>query len=301
MAERTLELSDSNDQLKESLTDLKLATEELEETNVELEASLENLKDTQDHLVQSEKMAALGKLTAGVSHEINTPLGVCLTASTYAIHLVDQLRSVMAHKKRDEDELELIDDIKSSTDVVVANLKKASQIVENFRKLAEDHANESVQQVAVQTYLENVVANIETGLDHPNVDISIQCAPMIEVKTRPGVLFLILNNLIENAVNHGFRGQDRGTILIEVSQTVTTTTLVVHDDGVGIGLDHIDRLFEPYYTVDNVKDASGMGLNTVYNMVTKKLGGTIEVVSKVGEGTSFVIGLPNVCGLVEGV
>ncbi len=278
-------------------TNLKLFNENLEQLvgdrTQELSQALTNLKAAQTELVESEKMAALGGLVAGIAHEINTPIGIGVTAASLIADKVQELTDALKNgtlKRSDLDKI--MDTLRQSSLMILANLNRAAELIQSFKQVAVDQSSEERRSFDIRAYLEEVLLNLQPKLKRTKINVQIQCDYNIFLDSFPGLISQITTNLVMNALVHAFDPDDNGTILFAISQQPQRLILEVSDDGKGISQDNIGKIFDPFYTTKRGQGGSGLGLHIVYNLVTQKLQGSITCESQVGVGTKFIIQIP---------
>ena len=271
------------------VSDLKKQEFALSELAAELEArvkartqdlsdALDNLKRAQRQLVDTEKMAALGGLVAGVAHEINTPIGISVTAASHLAEQSMQLQRKLesgALKKSDLSEFSEI--AQQSSELVLSNLRRASELVRSFKQVAVDQSSEQKRTIELRAYLTDILSALRPMIRKSQHHIHINCADEIHLCTFPGAIYQITTNLVLNAINHAFIDGEVGNIWIQASVNETHLMLDFEDDGVGIPADIRERVFEPFFTTKRGQGGSGLGLHIVFNLVTQVLGGEITV------------------------
>jgi len=267
---------------------LRLESEHLRE---ELQQSLQTLKTTQEHLINSEKLAVLGSLVAGVAHEINTPLGIGVTAASYISDLVHGMRGSLAagglELKTVANWVETMDD---SAKLLSGNLQRAAEIVRSFKQVSVDQASEGARTFMMREYIQEIITSLHPKLKKGRHRVDLDCPDDLRVNTWPGVLAQILTNLIMNSLLHGFRGREEGLISIQVSNCENDfITLTYADDGAGLAVEELPHLFEPFHTSLRNEGGSGLGTYIIYNLVTQKLGGMISANSQPGQGLRYTI------------
>lgn len=301
VAQRTAQLQMSVDQLgrqREELTEevkLRVAREEsLWNVNQLLENSLERLQIAQDTLVQQEKLAALGGLVAGVAHEINTPIGLGLTAASQFQFLAEELIRKYEAQDLAESEFKLfLADTRELARSIMISLEKAAALVQSFKMVAVDQGHDSLRQFNVAKYIADVLLTHHAKLHKAGVASRLECDPELEILSNPGTWSQILSNLIANSVTHGFAGRRSGNeIVIRVSREGEQLCLDYLDNGKGMDEDTAKRIFDPFFTTNRHNGGSGLGMHVVFNLVTQQLGGTIELDTGRGRGTAFKITLP---------
>ncbi|MDH5204679.1 MAG: PAS domain-containing protein, partial [Hylemonella sp.] len=270
-------------------------TAQLKSANDELLSSLEKLNQAQTHLVRSEKMAALGGLVAGVAHEINTPLGIGITAAS---HLDEKIRKLADRYKSNtlsRDELtDFLAVAEESARMVMSNLERAAELIRSFKQVAVDQTGGMPRRFYLRDYLQEVVRSLRPELDKTAHQIRISCAAEIELLGRPGDYSQIITNLVMNSLTHGFDGIRAGNIAIVAKRLGRNLVLRYSDDGRGIDGEHLGKIFDPFYTTRRGQGGSGLGLHVLYNIVTQGLNGYVSCVSSPGCGAVFEIEVPQV-------
>ncbi|MFA6941557.1 MAG: HAMP domain-containing sensor histidine kinase [Clostridiaceae bacterium] len=252
-----------------------------------------NLRQHQQKLDENEKMVALGNLVAGVAHEINTPLGIGVTTSSYMQKINNQSRKALVEGTFSKKDLvNYMEDMDESLNLLEDNLGRASEIIQSFKKIAVDETNETLEEFNVSQYIHNIIISLKHEYKKHNHSFNIQCDEELTIKGYPGILAQILTNFIMNSIIHGFAEIENGNIEIIAFKENNIFNLQYSDNGCGISKENISKIFNPFFTTKKNVGGSGLGLNIVYNLVTKKLNGYISVTSIVGQGTTFVIKIP---------
>lgn len=268
-------------------------TKELAVTNQELNQALEGLRQTQDQLVQSEKLAALGSLVAGVAHEINTPVGVGVTAASHLDQKTRELAKRYAAGAITRADLEdYLGVVSEATSMILHNLDRAANLIKSFKQVAVDQASEECRTFNVKTYVEEVLLSLRPKLKKTKLQVDARCDPDLTIFSYPGAFSQILTNFIINSLKHGYDEGDTGTITIDIIASGDVLTLTYSDDGKGMQPDHLARVFDPFFTTARGKGGSGLGLSIVYNIVAKTLGGRIFCTSHPGQGTTLTVTIP---------
>ncbi len=272
---------------------VKRRTEELENSNQILYKSMEKLKQTQEQLIESEKMAALGSLVAGVAHEINTPIGIGVTAGSFLKSKTEEINSAYIKGELTREGLEkyLLKSI-SSSELILKNLKRAAELIRSFKKVAVDQTNEQKRRFNLLEYVNDVLTSMRTYLKKSGHKIKLKISPDIELDSFPGIFVQILTNFITNSLNHGFSDRFNGEIIIEAVREENELVLIYSDNGNGMTEDVLKRIFEPFFTTKRSAGGTGLGMHIVYNLVNRNLKGTIKCDSKPGSGTTFIIRIP---------
>lgn len=281
--------------------DLEQRQRELERTNQRLEESLDELRRTQSELIAAEKMAALGQLVAGVAHEVNTPLGVALTASS---HLHVQTRSLgrdVADGKLSRSRLNrFVEESGQIADMIERNLGRAAQLVHSFKQVSVDRSSDGRRTFVLEEFLDELLFSMESQWKRRPIEVEVDCDETVQLDSFPGALGQVIANLVQNALVHAFDTERPGHIRI-VGHPIDDSwvELRVRDDGAGIAADVLNRIFEPFFTTRRGQGGTGLGLHISFNLVTQKLGGTMTVQSQPGKGTEFVLRLPRVAPEAE--
>lgn len=265
-------------------------TRELNEANAALRESLEELRRTQDQLIQSGKMAALGNLVAGVAHEINTPVGIGVTAASLLEEKSREIAEYYAAGQLKRSVLEKY--IRTATEAsssILSNLHRASEMIQSFKQVAVDQTVEEKRRFRIKRYIDEVLLSLRPGYKRTRHTVSVNCSDEISFYSYPGALMQIITNLVMNSLIHGFEGIEQGNIFIDVFTENHALHFRYRDDGKGMKEDLAERIFEPFFTTRRARGGTGLGMHIVYNLVTQTLGGQIECSSAPGKGTVFDI------------
>ncbi|HUS23941.1 MAG TPA: ATP-binding protein [Candidatus Binatia bacterium] len=261
--------------------------------NVELEQALARLKDAQAQLVQNERLAALGSLVAGVAHEINTPVGVGVTAASTLADRAATLRKAYQQGALTRSELEaFIAVADESSQIILRNLQRAADLIHSFKQVAVDQTSGERRRFDLKGYVEEVLLSLAPRLKKSGHTVELSCPPGVMVDSYPGALAQILTNLVSNSLVHGYEAGQRGRLRIEIGHVRGQVVLRFADDGCGIPRENLARIYDPFFTTRRGDGGSGLGLNIVHSLVTQMLGGAIEVRSEPGQGTEFQIRFP---------
>lgn len=268
-------------------------TEELAAANSDLLHTLEDLQRMQKQLVLSEKLAALGELVAGVAHEINTPVGVALSAGSTLAEKNRALGDLFAHGEMKRSDLsQFLEESHEGTEMILVNLNRASDLIRSFKMVAADQVSEHRRPFTVRSYIDEILLSLRPKLKKTAHTVEVRCDEAMTIDSYPGAFSQILTNLIINSLTHGFTPEQAGHITIEVQCQEKQLLLRYTDDGRGMTPEVRDRIFEPFFTTARGQGNTGLGLHIVFNIVTRTLGGTIVCESEPGQGTSFVMTLP---------
>lgn len=266
---------------------------ELVEANEKLQTTLDMVEQAHEHLVQSEKMAALGGLVAGVAHEINNPIGIGFTSMTHLESETRKTAALFREEQMTRRDLETFLEVAmETTRLAVTNLKRAAELVRSFKLLAVDQTSEERRLFGLKSYLEEVLLSLGPKFRNTPYTVQIECPDDLEINSFPGALSQIVSNLIINSVDHGFRDRERGAINIRVMRQEGMLTLTYQDDGCGMDEAAVKRIFEPFFTTARGRGGSGLGMHIVYNLVHQTFKGRIDCKSEPDAGTSFLITIP---------
>jgi len=255
--------------------------------------TLELVRQAQAKLVESEKLAALGGLMAGLSHEINTPIGIGVTASSHLEQLnQDCLGLYQSGGLTQKNFEEFLAQSGESAQLIQSNLNRAADLMQNFKQVAVDQSAGQERTFNLSEYFEDVIRSLSPRLRNTAFKIRCQCPHDLEMHCDPGALYQILSNLVINSLNHGFDGMLVGEILIEARRDGDQVLLEYQDNGNGMSREQIGRIYEPFYTTRRGRGGTGLGMHIVYNNVTQTLGGKIACASKPGRGVRFTISVP---------
>jgi len=268
-------------------------TEQLAGANRDLQHTLEEVQRMQKQLVLSEKLAALGELVAGVAHEINTPVGVALSAGSTLAEKNRTLAELFTRGEMKRSDLnQYLDDSREGTEMMLVNLNRASELIRSFKMVAVDQVSEHRRVFNVKGYIDEILLSLRPKLKKTSHRVEVVCDGNLVVESYPGALSQILTNLIINSLTHGFGPEQAGTIRIEVGRTNGTLELRYADNGKGMSAEVRDRIFEPFFTTARSHGSTGLGMHIVFNIVTRTLGGAIVCESEPGQGTSFHVTMP---------
>jgi signal transduction histidine kinase len=291
------EISQSKDEIFELNKTLEQRvldrTKALEASNSDFKAAMEKLQHTQNQLIQSEKMGALGGLVAGVSHEINTPVGVSVTASSYLQEKTKEFINLFTNNSMKKSDLEkYLNLANESTEVILSNLRRASELIKSFKQVAVDQSHEQKRNFKLKEYANQVLLSLKPKLKKTKISIGINCDEELQINSFPGAFSQIITNLVMNSLIHAFDENQEGTIIFDIEKQNNNILFTYSDNGKGINEDIISKIFDPFFTTKRGKGGTGLGLNIVYNIVTQTLGGSIECQSKENLGTIFKIIFP---------
>lgn len=244
----------------------------------ELTQSLEQLQHTQRRLIEVEKMASLGRLVAGIAHEINTPLGVAVTANSHAEATLLALEKLFQAGQLTRQQFSQSGaTIKSSIAMVNTNLQRAVDLVNSFKQTAAAGAGQQPEPLQLDRFVPKVLSSVESLLKQHQVEVQLQLPPKFTIHSFASPLATILTRLIENACLHAFDTQSERQIQIRASKNAYSWQLEVADNGRGMTEDELSRAFEPFFTTQRSLGAKGLGLTLVFNLVSHLLQGEVSL------------------------
>ncbi len=265
------------------------------------EAALRNLRETQNSLIEAEKLAALGRLVAGVAHEVNNPVGISLTVASSlerkaALFTAEVKRGDLRRSRLNE----FLETSRDASAQLVANLNRAAELIQSFKQVAADRNYSDQRSFDLGDLTEQVVLSLRPGLRKHHLTLTVDCQPNLTMNSYPGPYGQVLTNLFLNAVAHAFPDGRPGAVDIQVRECgKDNVEIIFSDDGCGMSLDVRRRAFDPFFTTRRDQGGTGLGLHIVYSIVTNRLGGRLELESEPGKGTRIHIILPKVAPLEQ--
>ncbi len=297
LQEKKIDLQKTQQELKKLNLELEqrveLRTEELRKANDELVATIDSLKSTQKQLIESEKMASLGNLVAGVAHEVNTPLGISVLAVTQLNETLEPIyRSFTQNLLKKSELTDFFAKIQEAIELLKINLNRAVDLIVNFKQVSVDQVTEQSRQFSLKEYLEEIIFSLAPALKDTALKTMIECPEDLLVYGYPGVIFRAITVMVMNSIIHGFDPGQSGTLNIEASSTNGGVELKYSDNGKGIASQNLQKIFEPFFTTKREAGCTGLGLHIVYNQISQVLNGSIKCESTLGKGTTFIINFP---------
>ena len=269
------------------------ANQTLEQKVIDRTAELEA---AQEKLVESEKMAALGNLVAGIAHEVNTPLGIALTSVS---NCKEELKDIYRDFENDELTEQGFKDFEAicseGLNLAETSLMRAANLVQDFKRTSADQTSLEIEEIALDEYIPRVCNPLKPMLRKEQVELSIDVTPKLVITTCPGIIAQLLTNLISNAQRHAFGpsvNNDVNRVSVSCSKNAKGIVISVQDNGKGIPEALHKKVFEPFYTTARDKGGTGLGLNILYNLVRQKFNGEIDLTSTPGEGTKVTVCIP---------
>lgn len=263
-------------------------------TNKDLKNSILELNKAKERLLESEKMASLGKLSAEVSHEINTPIGISITSASYLLDLLVRLKEDLNQQKLSKKSIKnFIENAHQSTELLTGNLNRASELITSFKHVAVDQTSDKIRVIVVSKYIDEIIQSLHPKLKKTNHCVKVHCDESIEISSHPGAIAQVIINLIINSIIHGFEHINRGEVTIDISLHQQTLHLDYKDNGRGLTKEGRDNLFIPFYTTKGDQGGSGLGTHIIHNLVIDTLNGSIEVENDDAHGLSYHIEFPD--------
>ena len=284
------EIRQLNQSLEQKINERTVA---LKSSNQDLLNTLETLHQYQSQIVETEKMASLGQMVAGVAHEVNTPIGLGVTASTLMQDKLADIQKSFDEKKLTSSQLaKFLTDSKENLGIIYRNLERAASLIRSFKQVAVDQSNENRRQFNMLQLMNEVLLSLRPNLKKTQHEVVIDCDPKLDIDSKPGPVNQILINLIMNSLIHAFEHIEHGTITITVRVELNRCFINYRDNGAGVP-EHIKkRIFDPFVTTKRGEGGSGLGMHLVYNLVTQALNGKISLESTLGNGVDIQIDFP---------
>jgi PAS domain S-box-containing protein len=279
----------------------KRGEQEMRKAKDAAEAALRNLRETQNSLIEAEKLAALGRLVAGVAHEVNNPVGISLTVASSLERKTALFAGEVARGNLRRSALnEFLETSRDASSQLVANLNRAAELIASFKQVAADRNYSDQRTFDLGDLTEQVVMSLRPGLRKHHLTLTVDCQPNLTMNSYPGPYGQVLTNLFLNAVAHAFPDGKPGSVDIKVRESgKDNVEIIFSDDGCGMSLDVRRRAFDPFFTTRRDQGGTGLGLHIVYSIVTNRLGGRLDLDSKPGAGTRIQIILPRFAPLEQ--
>ncbi|WP_210543460.1 sensor histidine kinase [Rhodoferax sp. PAMC 29310] len=284
------EVRDLNAGLEQRVAERTL---DLNTANQELLNAMANLEIAQNEIQRAERLAALGALVAGVAHELNTPIGICITVASSLQGMSHQLTRTMQSGMTRSGLNSYVQHANEASDILMRNLEAAATLIGSFKQVAVDRTSSQRRRFSLQEVARHTLQTIGATIRRAHVTVTDDLPEGVFLDSYPGALGQVLSNLLHNALLHAFDENSQGEISLSAHRvSPEQVELVVGDNGFGIPQANLTRIFDPFFTTRLGLGGSGLGLNIVYNLVTDVLGGTIRVESEVAVGTRFILLLP---------
>ncbi|PIE34554.1 hybrid sensor histidine kinase/response regulator [candidate division KSB3 bacterium] len=261
----------------------------------QLKKVLKAMQQTQNRLIQSEKLAALGGLVAGVAHEINTPIGIGVTAASHLSLKTTDLEKIYHSGSMRRTDLErYLKTAQESSNMILSNLYRAAELIKSFKQVSVSQSSQEYRTFRLKEYIHDVLLSLGPKLKAASPHITVHCPNDLEITSYPGAYSQILTNFIMNSLIHGFdETQQQREIIIRLAVYGETLQLQYSDNGKGIAPEHQLKIFDPFFTTrGGQQKGSGLGMFIVYNLVTQQLHGSINCESAPSQGVMFQIEVP---------
>ncbi len=278
------------------ISERKRSEQEIRSARDTAETALRNLQETQTSLIESEKLAALGRMVAGVAHEINNPVGTSLTVASSLERKTVVFAAEVAQGNLKRSSLnEFLEISREASSQLVVNLNRAAELIQSFKQVATDRNYSNQRIFDLGDLTEQVLMSLRPALGKQRLTLNVECQPGLTMNSYPGPYGQVLTNLFLNSVAHAFPDDKGGTIEIKVRASGKDDVKVLFsDDGCGMSLDVRRKAFDPFFTTRRDQGGTGLGLHIVYSIVTNCLGGRLNLDSELGEGTKIQLTLPRV-------
>jgi PAS domain S-box-containing protein len=276
------------------ISERKRNEQEVRDARDTAEAALQNLRETQNSLIEVEKLAALGRLVAGVAHEINTPVGTSLTVASALECKTAMIATELAQGTLRRSSLhEFLQISREASSQLVTNLNRAAELIQSFKQVATDRNHSNQRTFDLGDLTEQIVLSLRPGLGKGNITLKVECQPDLKMTSYPGPYGQVLTNLFLNSVAHAFPEAKEGTIDIKVlAAGQNNVEILFSDNGCGMSPDDRRKAFDPFFTTRRDQGSTGLGLHIVHSIVTNYLGGRLHLDSEPGEGTKVRLVLP---------
>lgn len=247
----------------------------------------------QKQLVESEKMASLGGLVAGVAHEINTPVGVAVTVASSLDARTRECRELLlSHQIKRSDLQKYFETAGNSAAVILTSLRQAADLIKSFKQVAIDQSRQEKRLFRVRQCIDDVLLSLKPKFRHNAYQVKVNCPEDLELNSDPGALTQIFTNLVSNSLTHGFAEAEQGLLSFDVRSGEGVLEIRYADNGAGMDAETLRNIFEPFFTTKRGQGGSGLGMHIAYNLVSQTLNGTIACESSPGQGAIFTIRIP---------
>lgn len=272
--------------------------DQLKKNHDELERLLEvqgvELESAQMQLIEAEKMSSLGELVAGVSHEVSTPIGICITAESF----FQRETEIIQNKYNDgsmsrQDFISYMKIALENSDILSANLSRSAELIKNFKQIAVDQCIEDLRPIVVYQYIEDLISTLKPRMKELKHKVILSGNENLVITSLPGAIAQIITNLIMNSIIHGFNDLNEGHISIDINQHELGVLIVYKDDGLGMSEQAQEKIFDPFFTTRKRSGGTGLGMNIVYKLITDTLHGNIRCTSQLNQGVRFDIVISN--------
>ena len=244
-------------------------------------------------LQESTRLQFLGLAIAGISHDLNTPIGIAVTAASHTQQIVDKLVTLSREEPVDGEALRALGDrITRSIELLSRNLDKAARLVTGFKQASADATRTDWTLLHLSGLLDSLLVALSPLLKRAECQVQVHCPADLTLYTEPGAISQTLTNLVINAAIHAFEGRTDRQIRIDVAETPEAVTIDVEDNGNGMSAEAALKAFTPFFTTRRQAGGSGLGLFSSRRAIEQVLGGRLTFDSRPGQGTRFHIHLP---------
>jgi len=297
--ENEIEIKNQRDEIQEQSYEIEQQRDvainqrdEIETQKQSIEKSLSELQTTQKKLVESEKMASLGNLVAGISHEINTPVGIGVAATSSLVSRTESIKELFEAKQMKQSDLKAyLTSTQEAARLIQNNLKRTGDLVKSFKRVSVDEMTDKERTFKLKEYTQEVFTSLTGLIGERDLNISIDCPEDIEITTYPSAFSQIITNMLKNVLVYAYKPDEKGEIQIVARKVNDRLHFKFSDNGAGMTDEVVKKVFNPFFTT-NMQAGMGLGMNLAYNVVTQKLHGEITCESSVGKGTSFLVDIP---------
>ncbi len=281
---------ETNRRLEEKVA---IRTQELQQSRQELMDSLQRLTEAGAEIAAREKMASLGRVVAGVAHEVSTPLGVAITACSSLAFFGEEFRGrVEANDYTQADLAEFLATLVRGSELLSENLGRAARLVSSFKQVsANQHVGEQ-RRILLGEHIRNIAASLEPEIRKLGHRLDLRLDDTLDATMRPDALWQIISNLVINALIHGLSRDRPGRIGVSLDAQDDMAVVRVWDDGAGVPPEIQPHIFEPFFTTKRGQGGTGLGLSVVHTLATQTLGGRVACESAPGEGTVISVYFP---------
>lgn len=275
---------------------LRQSEQKLRNARDTAEAALQNLRETQASLIQAEKFAALGRLVTGVAHEINSPVGICLTVASTLERKSNLFGAEVARGDVKRSSLnDFLETSRNGSAQLMVNLNRVAELIQSFKQIADDRISSDQRIFDLGDLTQQVVVSLRPSLREQNLTLDVECQPNLLINSYPGPCAQLLTILFLNSVVHAFPDGKEGTVVIKVRASgEDSVEILFSDDGCGMSAEVRRQAFDPFFTTRRHLGSTGLGLHILHNVVTNHLGGRLNLDSSLGVGTTFQIILPRI-------
>lgn len=263
-------------------------------TNKDLRKSLMELSKIKEYLLESEKMVMLGHLSVDITHEINTPIGVCVTSTSYLSDILTKIQRDAQNNTLSKRALDnFITNAESSLNIVSSNLDRTSELIHSYKQVSIDQMNNKVRQINLYQYLQEVIQSLKPRIQQKSHRIEVNCSHDIEVYCLPGTIAQIFTHLIFNSITQGLSQVHQGLISINITMDNDMVHIHYFDNGEPVPEDELELLFDTSHINKSLEKGQGLGTHIIYNLVTDSLSGDVHLSNKANNGLCYDIHFKN--------